>query len=438
MGYMRDDPRNRWNFFEVIPGTTRELFAGYIKKKMDGDNIVPLPLEARLVHTDGKVFDIIISAAILPGTNQSIISLLDITERKRAEEALIESESRFRSLAETNSAAILVFRQKILYANPAAEHLTGYSKDELCSMDFREFIHPEFRERVRDLGIKQQGGENIPFRDEFLIVKKNGTECWVEMSTTVVKIEGKPTSSISILIDSTERKVLEKEHEFYLSELERYTEILRRTNDKLNLMNNITRHDILNQLTRLRGCLEMMEKEFPDPALQKYFRHEIRSAKTIENLIRFTKDYQEIGVQSPGWFDLKKIILSAAETCAHSRVTVTVNFTGLELYADPLIEKVIYTLFDNALNHGKTVTKIDFSAVKHNDILTVIYNDNGVGVPAEHKEAIFQRKYFTHTGFGLFLSREILSITGSTIRETGEPGKGARFEITVPAGSFRM
>jgi signal transduction histidine kinase len=115
-----------------------------------------------------------------------------------------------------------------------------------------------------------------------------------------------------------------------------------------------------------------------------------------------------------------------------------VNFTGLELYADPLIEKVIYTLFDNALNHGKTVTKIDFSAVKHNDILTVIYNDNGVGVPAEHKEAIFQRKYFTHTGFGLFLSREILSITGSTIRETGEPGKGARFEITVPAGSFRM
>ncbi len=70
--------------------------------------------------------------------------------------------------------------------------------------------------------------------------------------------------------------------------------------------------------------------------------------------------------------------------------------------------------------------------------MVVIYQDNGIGIPAEYKKAIFDRQFFKHTGFGLFLSRTILSITGMTIRETGEPGKGARFEITVQAGAFRF
>ncbi len=68
----------------------------------------------------------------------------------------------------------------------------------------------------------------------------------------------------------------------------------------------------------------------------------------------------------------------------------------------------------------------------------VIYEDNGGGIPAEHKEAIFERRFFKHTGFGLFLSRTILGITGMTIRETGIPGNGARFEISVRTGAYRV
>jgi signal transduction histidine kinase len=84
------------------------------------------------------------------------------------------------------------------------------------------------------------------------------------------------------------------------------------------------------------------------------------------------------------------------------------------------------------------VTSIEFSHNALNEGIVVIYEDNGGGVPAEYKEAIFDRKFFKHTGFGLFLSRTILGITGMKIRETGEPGKGARFEIIVPEGAFRF
>jgi signal transduction histidine kinase len=72
------------------------------------------------------------------------------------------------------------------------------------------------------------------------------------------------------------------------------------------------------------------------------------------------------------------------------------------------------------------------------DGLELIIEDNGVGIPPEEKHMIFDRGYGKNTGLGLFLVREVLSITGMTIKETGEPGKGARFEIEVPTGGYRF
>jgi len=181
-----------------------------------------------------------------------------------------------------------------------------------------------------------------------------------------------------------------------------------------------------------------MKIKFPDPALQEAVEREILAAHNIQTQIMFTKDYQDIGVQSPQWFDLRKVIASGTARLPLSPVSPLVHFDQLELYADPLLEKVFYNLMENALRHGKTVTTIELSCKTLNDCLVVICQDNGVGIPAEYKEAIFKRRFFKHTGFGLFLSRTILGITGITIRETGEPGKGARFEITVKAGAFRF
>ena len=76
--------------------------------------------------------------------------------------------------------------------------------------------------------------------------------------------------------------------------------------------------------------------------------------------------------------------------------------------------------------------------MRRGEDLALVYEDNGVGVPAAAKGRIFKREYFRNTGYGLFLASEILSITGITILENGETGKGARFEINVPKGAFRF
>jgi signal transduction histidine kinase len=100
--------------------------------------------------------------------------------------------------------------------------------------------------------------------------------------------------------------------------------------------------------------------------------------------------------------------------------------------------KVCYNLMDNAVRYGGKITTIRFSALKSGDDHLIVCEDDGDGIVAKEKERIFKRGFGKNTGLGLALSREILSITGITITETGEPGKGARFEIVVPKGMWRM
>jgi signal transduction histidine kinase len=202
-------------------------------------------------------------------------------------------------------------------------------------------------------------------------------------------------------------------------------------------MNSITRHDILNQLTLILGYLELMKEQYLDPQLQKFIDAELRAAQTIQKQIMFTKEYQDIGSQSPKWFNLNSVILSAATGLSLSPIHLSVDCDQFEIYADPLLEKVFYTLLENAIRHGKKVSHIAFSCREQENGLMVIYEDDGEGIPADHKKDIFNQKYFQHTGYGLFLTSTILNITGISIRESGEPGKGARFEIMVPHEAYR-
>jgi Signal transduction histidine kinase len=110
----------------------------------------------------------------------------------------------------------------------------------------------------------------------------------------------------------------------------------------------------------------------------------------------------------------------------------------LEIFADPIIRKVFSTLIENAIRHGKTLSYIRFAEEIREGACIIICEDDGIGIPGSDKEHIFDHGFGKHTGIGLFLSREILSITDLSICECGEEGKGARFEITVPVGKFRI
>lgn len=110
----------------------------------------------------------------------------------------------------------------------------------------------------------------------------------------------------------------------------------------------------------------------------------------------------------------------------------------MEILADPLIERAFYNLIDNSIRHGGQVSEIRLLAETADPDLLLVYADNGVGVIPAEKEKIFLKGFGKHTGLGMFLIKEILSITGIAIRENGIPGQGVRFEIRVPSGMFRL
>src|SRR3972149_1489746 len=136
--------------------------------------------------------------------------LMDITDRRRAEEALRESETKFRTLAETVAAAAFIFQgSRMCYVNSAAEAVTAYSRGELLKMDFWEVIHPDYRTLVKKRGLARQRGEQGPARYEVKLLTKNGEERWVDFMAATVEFEGKP-AVLGTAFDITERKAAEE------------------------------------------------------------------------------------------------------------------------------------------------------------------------------------------------------------------------------------
>jgi signal transduction histidine kinase len=209
-------------------------------------------------------------------------------------------------------------------------------------------------------------------------------------------------------------------------------------NQKLNLLSQITRHDISNRVFALLMDIDLAKGFAEDVGLKDALEKVELTSLSIQDQITFTKDYQEIGAQAPSWHAVAPMVKHAAEQLDLQGVVVDVIMGDTEIFADSMIKKVFYNLIDNALRHGDHVTSIVFSSLETPDGLVIICEDNGVGVPPQDKPQIFTKGFGRDSGLGLFLIREILSITKISIQETGDYGKGARFEMLIPKGDYRV
>jgi len=393
----------------------REKLVAELKKKDFCDNF-----EAEFQRKDKSKLPGLVSAKLifLQGVLHIISVTRDVTERKKAEETLRESEIRYRQLVDATVEGIIIHKEGIVKdLNERACELFGYSHDEMIGKNVLTLAAPEFVETIKE---KIMTGSEDSYEARGL--RKDGSMFWADMHSHQIIVGGE-LYRITTLWDITERK--------------RTDMALRQANDKLTMLNSITRHDILNQLMGLRMFLELSKEDVTDPVFLGYIKKEEEAAETIQWQIEFARDYQDIGTMAPKWQNLSDIIDSATKHLKPSASRINFHVTGVEIFADPLIEKVFYTLMENSLRHGVHVTHMEYTIQETTDDLIIIYCDDGVGIAKEDKKKLFLKGFGKHTGLGLFLSKEILSITGITISETGEPGKGVRFEIAVPKGMWR-
>jgi PAS domain S-box-containing protein len=219
-GYSLEDFQSGINILTLVTPEYRESLKSRLKEILGGSETAPR--EFQVIRKDGGIFPILMHAnAILEeGVSIGVRGIaIDITERKRAEEALQQSEEKYRTLVENAAEAILVAQDGMLkFVNRMAIEIIGYSEQELRSSPFLEFIHPDDREMVGERYLRRLGGEvSIP-RYAFRLINKDGSIKWVEIDAVLVAWEGKP-ATLNFLSDITERKEAEDKLQHTLNSL---------------------------------------------------------------------------------------------------------------------------------------------------------------------------------------------------------------------------
>jgi len=217
-------------------------------------------------------------------------------------------------------------------------------------------------------------------------------------------------------------------------------EELSRANEKLKVLDSITRHDTINQLTILMGRLGILKSSVSDKEVLRRIDDSIRAAGSIDATIKFSREYQDIGASGPIWINVGQALSSSLKVVhVPESVSVSAEVNGVEVLADGMFEKVLINLLDNSLRYAEHLSGIRVShELRADGALVIVLEDDGVGIPDEDKGKLFTRGFGKHTGLGLYLSKEILGYTGITISEHGVPGKGVRFEIRVPQEKYRI
>jgi PAS domain S-box-containing protein len=346
---------------------------------------------------------------------------------KQSEQALRMSEERYRKVVEDQTELISRFLPDgtHVFVNDAYCRFFGLSCEAILGKKFLPQTNPAEKERIR-ISFASLTKEHPVITDVSRIVLADGSIHWVRWNDRAIF----DTYGTVLEYQSVGRDI---------TEMRQANDALELAHRKLTLLSSITRHDLLNQLTALKTYLELVGHEEKNPVNSGYLEKMRKITDVIDEQISFTKDYEDMGTYAPVWQEVETGVRRSVAALPMRNVRTVIDLEDVEVFADPLFEKVFYNLIDNALRYGGAkLTTIRISVTESGAVIILSCADDGNGISLEDRKRLFEKGFGKHTGLGLFLVREILSITGITIVETGTPGLGARFDITIPRKSYRF
>ncbi|MDO9549836.1 MAG: PAS domain-containing protein [Methanoregula sp.] len=352
--------------------------------------------------------------------------------RIKTEEALRESEERFRLTRDAINDGIWDWNIPTGTAlfTPHWYTMLGYESDELPASypTWRSLIHPDDITAAEEKIQRHLDGKEEGYSVEFRMRTKKGDWKWILSRGKVVERDagGKPLRAVGIHTDISGLKLAEN--------------ALVRVNQKLNVITQLTRQDLTTQIFILNSYCALTKNyaEGQDKIIDVIQKSE-QAVRSINEIAEFTRDYEDMGAKPPKWQNVKMTFLFGLSHITIGDIQHRIETEDLEIFADPLFEKACQGLIENSLYHGERVRGIRISHETTDNGTVIIFEDDGVGIPTERKEQIFSRGEGGHTPVrSLNFIRDILDITGITIHETGEDGKGVRFEIAVPKDRARF
>ena len=422
------------------------------KRKPYGTNII------RVRHKNGEWRWIELTATDQfddPAVNAMVTNFRDITEKKKAEEALRNSEQRFKSLIENNQDVIVLSAADgaIAYMSPSVKELLNYMPEELLGTSAMDLMHPE--ELSDNVNYLTWVLEN-PGRSMFMILRlrhRDGTWRWVEATSTSQLHNPAVNAIVSNLRDVTERKKVQDELEQLNRSLEKKvaerTMQLEESNRALESFTSMAAHDLQAPLRVLSGYARIISKDYGTQLgeegsmlLDTMMRQAKQMTQLVSDLLAFSRVSHTILRQER--VDLDEMVSELSDQVSLAQNTasqITIHPLGSVSCDAGLIRQVWFNLISNAVKYSGKNQKpeVEIGSIDA-DLETVYYvKDNGVGFDMQHVNRlfqVFQRLHtttdFEGTGVGLALVKSVITRHGGRVWAESEIGKGATFYFSIP------
>ena len=414
-----------------------------LAKRLAGGEILRCQLEKRYIRKDGSVVEAMLSASILRGRDGAplyyISQIEDISERKRAEEALRMSEAKFSGIVSIAADAIISVDedQRIAIFNEGAESIFGYSKTELLGEPLEILIPERFRAVHRQhfarFAAGHEAARKMGQRQDVFGVRKNGEEFPAEASISKVTV-GEATLFSVVLRDITDRKSTE--------------EALRRAVTARDHVLGIVAHDLRNPLSNIIECLAL-ERRGTGPVSAKTMEIVSRAATRMNHLIQ---DLLDVSLVEAGQIRIDRERLSAADLvleAVHMQTPLAAS-SGIEVRLDvenhvqdvsgshDRLLQVFENLIGNAIKFTKAGGHITVGAASKEDEVLFWVADTGCGIAAESLPHVFDRFWQATTragrlgaGLGLPITKGIVEAHGGRIWVESTVGCGSTFFFTI-------
>ncbi len=404
---------------------------------------VDTPYEKEYIRKDGTRVPIFIGAAMLDDArHEGVAYVLDITERKRADQTLQKSEELFRVFFQNAAVGTrrLGLDSRILEVNDRYCQITGFSRDELLRMTPHDITHPEDRAQAFEhlsAYLKGQWGEYHAVKR---YIRKDGEVIWVEVTAALVRdSEGKPLYSADVIQDITQRKRVE----------EALKEDDRRKDEFLAMLG----HELRNPLAAITTGLRLLRSpnaeqyEWVKQSLEHQTKQLVVLVDDLLDISRITRG----GIQLRSEIvDLRTVARCAAESTTDLMVekkhAFTISCPGLPLpvLGDPTrLQQIVVNLVNNAAKYTPNEGIIELTLDRAGEEIVVCVKDNGIGIPADMQESIFElfgqvdspmHRPQQGLGIGLSLVKMLVVLHGGSVVVASEgAGKGSSFTVRLPA-----
>jgi len=400
-----------------------------------------------------KIKDVQLAERVGSQVAGAIVNAQLFTERKRAEEALRESEEKYRSLVANATDAIFIAQDGLIkFPNPTTLTLIGYSQEELASLPFINLVHPEDRAMVLDNYSRRLKGEEVPSTYTFRVIKKRGEELWGQLNAVVIAWEGRP-AILCFIRDITPQKRLEAQY-LHAQKME-----------AVGTLAGGIAHDFNNLLQAILGYAEMvlLGRGKQDPSyqeLQEIKRAAQRGGELTQRLLTFSRRVQS-KLRPVSLNQEVNQIQRLLQRTIPKMIDIELNLANdlRAINGDPAqIEQILMNLALNArdampeggrLRIGTKNVTLDEEycrmhlGVKAGDYVLLSVTDTGHGMNQETLGHLFEPFYTTKgmgrgTGLGLSMVYGIVRSHDGYISCDSVPGKGTTFEIYLPVIEQRL